>query len=73
MARVTIKRVNAALKAAGFKAELVKGDSYFYFTGDDPWGWFCTSVYVYHLSSYTVEGWVNEARRLAEETKQYSF
>lgn len=32
---LTLKKVNAELTRAGIRAELVKGDGYFYFVGQD--------------------------------------
>lgn len=63
MARVTIKQVNKALEAAGIKAELVKGDGYFYFHGEAMDNAAEQGVYgVYRLGELSVERWVQEAK-----------
>lgn len=67
--RVTINKVNAALQAAGFDVEIVRGIGYWYFSGEGTMGWYCTSVITYHLSDFTVEGWVNEARERAAQSR----
>lgn len=58
---LTLKKVNDAIKAAGIKAELVKGKGYFYFVGsevrDDADG-----VYVYSLNELDLARWIEEAR-----------
>jgi hypothetical protein len=64
--RATTKKVNAALEAAGFAgAEIVRGAGYFYFAGP---GYVTGGVYVYHLTSLTVEEWVAEFKQVHETT-----
>ncbi len=58
--RVTLKNINAALKAKGYKDELFKGYGYFYFMGDDAMNWNSGSVMTPHLTSMSVEEWVQE-------------
>lgn len=61
--RVTINNINKSLVDAGIKAELVRGDGYFYFIGDDVSMVEEQGVYgVYHLSALTIEQWVEEAK-----------
>jgi exopolyphosphatase/pppGpp-phosphohydrolase len=61
MTRLTMKKVNAAIKAAGGgSVELVKGDGYFYFAGGESEEWNSTGVYVYTLNELTLERWVEE-------------
>jgi hypothetical protein len=61
--RVTINNINKALAQEGIKAEIVKGDGYFYFVGDDMDTVKEQGVYgVRNLSSLTIEQWVQEAR-----------
>lgn len=59
---ITIKQVNAAIVAAGLKdIQLVKGSSYFYFTGErefSPQG----GVYVNAINQLSVAEWVAEAQ-----------
>jgi hypothetical protein len=59
MTTATFKKVNAAIAALGYKAELVKGDGYFYFAGDDV-KIDAPSVYVYRLTEFSVEEWLGE-------------
>jgi len=66
--RVTVANVNAALRAAGIDAELLKGRGYFYFGGPAVELCYTTSVPTMHLRSLSVEQWLDEARRFAAET-----
>lgn len=59
-APVTLKQINAELKKRGVDATLVKGRGYFYFTGPATDGFFSTSVAVYSLSAFTLDGWMKE-------------
>lgn len=59
MTIATTKKVNAAIAAQGYKAELIKGDGYFYFVGDDV-RIDAPSVYTYRLTDFTVEQWMAE-------------
>jgi hypothetical protein len=68
--RVTINRVNAALKAAGFKdCELIHGEGYFYFAGSDTSHWYQTSVEIFHLSDFTVNEWVAFANKFDNDIR----
>lgn len=65
MARVTVASVNAALKKAGFKDQLVNGGGYFYWVTEsgEPW----PSVY----GSSTADAWsIDEWLAMAEENKR---
>lgn len=65
METLTIAKVNKALKSAGFDAVLVKGRGYMWFDGDEPDGWYSSSVAVPHLSSIpTLEGWIEKYRSM---------
>lgn len=69
MAKLTIKTLNAALKAAGHSEELVKGDGYFYFTGGKSHEWFETMVSTaYKLNDLTLEMWLAEHETLRNQT-----
>lgn len=68
MKRVTIAAVNEALREAGIEAELQGGRGYFYFVGPDVARAYTTSVMTPRVSGMTVEEWVAEARRMAEES-----
>lgn len=72
--RVTIKAINAAIKAAGGSEELVKGNGYFYFVSDATPLWSHASVMTCFLSDFTVEEWVSEWRSLsADPLSKYAF
>ena len=61
--RVTLSAVNKALAQEGIKAELVRGEGYFYFVGDDVDLSEEQGVYgVYRLSELSVERWLQEAK-----------
>lgn len=60
MPRVTIKKVNEAIKKLGGSAELVKGEGYFYFAGGDCEEWNSTGVYVYTINELSLERWIEE-------------
>ncbi len=57
---IKIASVNNALKAKGYNAELVQGDGYFYFVGDEADEWYSSSVSVYRLNHLSLEGWIAE-------------
>ena len=63
--RVTINNVNLALAAAGHEEILVRGEGYFYFAEGEAGTWGSTSVYVYHLTDFSVKQWVAERDSLA--------
>ena len=65
--RITLKQINDALRAAGHEEELVRGRGYFYFAGGDAAIWPSSGVYVYRLSELTLEQWLAERDRLAED------
>jgi hypothetical protein len=66
MARLTFKAVNDALaKEYGPGAvELFKGNGYLYFSGSEASRWREGGIYGSNglLSTYTLEGWLKEAR-----------
>jgi hypothetical protein len=55
-----LKTINQALKDKGYKDELVKGRSYYYFTGETACNFYSGSVNVNKLSQLTLEQWVAE-------------
>jgi len=58
---MTLHQINKAIKAKGYKAELFKGDGYFYFFGDDVDTCKEQGVYgVCHVTDLTVEQWIKE-------------
>jgi hypothetical protein len=58
MAKATIAKVNASIKALGGNEILVKGDGYFYFAEGKAIDW--PSVYVYRISDLTLDRWLEE-------------
>lgn len=70
MARLTIKSVNKAIAARGIKAELVKGDGYFWFSGDDVEYASTTSVMVFNLNSMPIESWMADLDMFVAEHKK---
>lgn len=68
MTRITLRRINAALAAAGFAEELVRGaNGAFYFLRGHAHRWPSTEVPVFRLDALTIEQWVEAARELREE------
>lgn len=57
---IQTRTINKALAAKGIKAELIKGEGYFYFIGDDV---DCNvdGVYVFSLNELTLDRWIDEA------------
>jgi hypothetical protein len=63
-----IATVNKAIAAAGIELELVAGEGYFYFVGPGIDHAFNTSsVYTYRLNHQTIEAWLADAWRCADE------
>ena len=58
MARLTIKSVNAAIAAKGIKAEIVKGNGYYWFDGA-----------VNALNHLTLEQWMEELATIVADHK----
>lgn len=58
--RLTLKAINKALKEKGYSTELVRGNDYFYFTGEEASRFFFSGVYVARLNELTLEQWVQE-------------
>lgn len=66
----TASQVTRALEKAGFKAELVRGDGYWYFFGDDAESLTEQGVYgVYRIGELSVERWVEEFKSRKEASK----
>lgn len=55
--RVTINNINKQLPP-GY--EIVKGNGYFYFIGNDALDWYSSSVYVNKLTDLSMERWLEE-------------
>ena len=62
MTRLTLKAVNKAIAAKGIKAELVKGEGYFYFIGDavETGHADSTSVWAFSLNQLNLDAWLDE-------------
>lgn len=71
MARLTIKAVNKAIAARGIKAEIVQGDGYLWFSGDDVEFAYTTSVAACRLNHLTLERWMQELDEIVESHKKY--
>lgn len=65
--RITLKNINAALKIKGYSDELVKGNGYFYFSGDKSANWHTSSVPTMHLNAMTVEEWIEQYELMMNE------
>ncbi len=66
----TIKKINAALKREGYKGEIVRGDGYHYFVGDDFDHAFSSSVCVPHTNSLSIERWLWWANVVRTESRE---
>jgi len=63
---VTLRAINAALKAKGYPDELVRMPGYFYFWGPNASNWYSSSVATMHLGGWTVDQWVEHYERMAK-------
>lgn len=67
----TTKQVTDALQAAGYKGvQLMKGKGYFYFTGRATAHWKESRVFIDAISKISVERWIKEYERLAQQDKR---
>jgi hypothetical protein len=64
------KTVSDELARLGHKAELVKGEGYFFFRGGETVNWFDRSVAVRTINSLTLKQWIAEFRRLKALNEQ---
>jgi hypothetical protein len=67
--RITTKKINEALHLAGYKAEIQKGNGYFYFVGEDASDQNQNRnqenmVMTMHLSGTSLGSWVKEFERI---------
>lgn len=67
--RTTLKAINDALRAAGIDGELVRGASYFYFSGPAFFHCYSTSVMTTRLGSMTADQWVAEALSILQRSR----
>ena len=68
---LTLKAVNKAIAARGIKAELVQGDGYLWFSGDDVEFAYTTSVAVCRLNHLTLERWMQELDDFVADSKKF--
>jgi hypothetical protein len=65
-----LKVINDELKRLGFRAELAKGNGYFFFRSGEAEDWIDRSVGVRTINSMTLKEWVEEYRRLKALNQQ---
>lgn len=72
--KMTLKGLNAKLKADGYDAELVMGKGYYYFSGEQV-KWCKTTMVggVFRLNNLTYEQWVAELELLIKESEEKQF
>lgn len=58
--------INAELAKRGYKAELAKGDGYFYFTSGETEAWLDRTVKARTINTLTMKEWIEEFKRLKE-------
>lgn len=64
---ISIKSVNKKIQALNIKAELVKGEGYFYFVGDDVEISESTSVMVPRITDLPLDGWISELNEIVKK------
>ena len=67
---ITLRTVNKAIAHLG-DIELVKGNGYFYFVGEDVNVW-AEGVYVYRLNELSLERWIEEAK-VAQKASPWDY
>ena len=65
----TLRQINDAIRDRGFRAVLMKGRGYFYFSGPDVELAPSTSVWAYQLNELTLSQWMAELDRVIGESK----
>lgn len=70
MTRLTLKAVNAALRAKGLRVELVRGEGYHYYVFDDGERYETNSVMVYRLNMQTLDAWIAGAQTFVDEINE---
>ena len=68
--RLHLKVINDELARLGFKAELAKGNGYFYFRSGESEDWLDRTVRARGLNQFTLKQWIAEFRRLKEVNEQ---
>lgn len=66
----TIKKINDALKRHGFNGEIVRGDGYHYFVGDDFDHAYSSSIPVMYTSHLTIDECLHEAEKVRTESRE---
>lgn len=66
MERLTLAKVNRALKAAGFNVKVVRGRGYHYVVGAGTEGWPSTSILAFRVSHLSLPEWISAVRALKE-------
>ena len=67
--RLTLKAINEGLAKRGSRAQLEKGDGYFYFSGGAAADWLDRTVNAHSLSSLSLDQWMAEFDRLKKLNK----
>jgi hypothetical protein len=67
---LTFKKVNAAIAARGIKAELVQGNGYLYFAGDDVQHAFTTSIAVCKLNHIDLSSLLDSLDAIVANSKE---
>ena len=66
---MSLRKINAALAAAGIEATLARGKGYFYFVGPKADLWPTSSVMVCYLNQLTIRQWVEAYRELESHSQ----
>lgn len=69
---LTLKKVNAELRANGITAELLKGKDVYYLDGAQVQNAYSDVIAVYRLNHLTLEEWVARAKRIVEDSNKRS-
>jgi hypothetical protein len=70
-AAFTVASANAALKAAGYKERLKRGNGYYYFYDGDATKWFSSSIPTNSIASYTSSMIIRERNQLANDYRNF--
>ena len=65
---LTLPGLNKKIQALGIKAELVKGNGYFYFSGDDVQYAFCASVCVFRINHLDEKQWLDSLKEIVQDS-----
>jgi hypothetical protein len=70
MAHLTLRAVNAAIKKAGGKEILVRGNGYFYFAEGEAHKWYSDSIYTMYLNDLPLERWIAEWKMRRDDYRE---